>query len=590
MNTFRTTALLGRMAIFSVLVACSAAHKGTPEPATPVAQNSFTENETSLGLLLSDESLGIEKDPQGEAILAEAKTYLEMVHSSNVKRPLESFCRQSSESVICQGLNRQRWKWPPLENSESAGGINVRQARKSLMAQKFADLGPLSLGQVIKLGKTLPKSQLISVADELAKVETCQSSALYMGLGANLDSYFAEPEAASLAKQVFAKALTCHTDEVAVRAGFRLAMMFVLEDNCAASLPILDQLASNPAALPLGQRVRFWQTKCKSSAPGSATASAGEAESKDRNLAAATEISAGVAAEVATTDVESENTPDGKWPLTYHGILLKKTPALASVKSTDSQIQIQYRSGKPEFDSLVQAAEAFLKFERADLARGILEKINLDALTSEDPKFQLYVSALFNRSQSGLGTFRVMSRLFVREPQLKNELTLKLYYPTWYLTEVRAVATEFDIDPFLLLSIIRQESAFNRLARSGRGAKGLMQLLPGTARLMGLKQSEDLQDVEPNVRSGAKFFRHLLNRFDGKVHLALAAYNAGPGAVNDWLKRYKTDDDTLFMDLIPFRETRDYTANILRNWHWYKALYAPVENEVPSLAASDSNR
>ncbi|NDD91764.1 hypothetical protein EBZ37_06740, partial [bacterium] len=77
-----------------------------------------------------------------------------------------------------------------------------------------------------------------------------------------------------------------------------------------------------------------------------------------------------------------------------------------------------------------------------------------------------------------------------------------------------------------------------------------------------------------NVRLGVKFFRHLVTRFSGKVDLALAAYNAGPERVDDWLRRYQVEDPVLFVDLIPFRETREYVSLISRNYYWYLQIYA----------------
>jgi soluble lytic murein transglycosylase len=72
---------------------------------------------------------------------------------------------------------------------------------------------------------------------------------------------------------------------------------------------------------------------------------------------------------------------------------------------------------------------------------------------------------------------------------------------------------------------------------------------------------------------GVKFFSSLLDRFSGDAELALAAYNAGPERVDSWLKRYPVANRALFVDLIPFRETRDYVSLIARNYYWYQALY-----------------
>ncbi len=559
-------------AMLAIIAGCTGAVKDSASQDSPesATTNSLPGVEVSLQSLLSEKRLGLDDDPQSEVVLAEAKLYLEFLQSKTTKKPVEALCQQAPNSVVCLSLTRDRWKWPPFENHGPAGGFNLSTARKGAVKGDFAAVANLNLNQTIRLSKSLGKAQLFVAAEALVKGETCLASALYLGFGASLDSHFSEPEAAPLAKQVFAKAISCHTDEAALRAGFRLAMMYQLEDNCGASIPVLRQLAEAPAGKALRQRVQYWQNRCQSS--------------PEREPAQKQE-----GPPVILTEASEEEIDDSQWPLTYHGILLKQTDQAGTFIKPLVRIEapppsVRFRLGKPEIDGIVQTAEAFLSLGKRELARTTLEKINLEELLTEEPKFQLYVSALFHRTESGLGTFRVMSRLFGRVPSLKNEVTLKLYYPTWYLEEIRAAAEENQLDPYLLISIVRQESAFNRMARSPRNAKGLMQLLPSTAKLMGLKRDENLYDVTPNIRVGAKFFRKLMDRFDGKTHLALAAYNAGPGAVAQWLRRYPTTDATLFMDLIPYRETREYTASILRNWHWYKALYAPGEGEQPGLA------
>jgi soluble lytic murein transglycosylase-like protein len=105
-----------------------------------------------------------------------------------------------------------------------------------------------------------------------------------------------------------------------------------------------------------------------------------------------------------------------------------------------------------------------------------------------------------------------------------------------------------SLDRKLVHAVIQVESGFNQRARSHKGAMGLMQLIPATASLY---QVQDPYDPDDNMRGGTRYLRHLIDRFPGRLDLAVAAYNAGPGAV----ERYN--------GIPPYRETRDYVRRVL---------------------------
>jgi soluble lytic murein transglycosylase len=139
--------------------------------------------------------------------------------------------------------------------------------------------------------------------------------------------------------------------------------------------------------------------------------------------------------------------------------------------------------------------------------------------------------------------------------------------------------------PELALAIARQESEFNPIAVSHANARGLMQLLPSTARKTAKKLElpyslERLFDPVYNMRLGSKYLGDLINGFDGNYILAIAGYNAGPGRSRQWIERFgwpgKDVDETLkFMELIPFSETRNYVQRVLENAQMYKARMQP---------------
>jgi len=151
-------------------------------------------------------------------------------------------------------------------------------------------------------------------------------------------------------------------------------------------------------------------------------------------------------------------------------------------------------------------------------------------------------------------------------------------FPKPYWTDLKHYASANALDPYLVASLIRQESAFNPNAVSHANAVGLMQLLPkvgkGVAKQEKLKHFSTQQLFTPatNMRLGTRYFRSMVDRF-GSFEYALAAYNAGVDRVQDWQGQGTYRDPQEFVESIPFTETREYVQNILRNANVYRQLY-----------------
>jgi peptidoglycan lytic transglycosylase len=147
----------------------------------------------------------------------------------------------------------------------------------------------------------------------------------------------------------------------------------------------------------------------------------------------------------------------------------------------------------------------------------------------------------------------------------------RIWYPLRYSTIVRAHADNYELNPALLAAVIDQESKFRADAKSSAGAIGLMQLQPATAKGIALRTGgskfvlSDLYDPELNVRYGAWYLHHLMEKYDGDERLALAAYNAGQLNVDRW-RRAGQD--------IQFPETRAYVDKVERLKGIYRRAYA----------------
>jgi len=123
---------------------------------------------------------------------------------------------------------------------------------------------------------------------------------------------------------------------------------------------------------------------------------------------------------------------------------------------------------------------------------------------------------------------------------------------------VMAAARAFQLDPALIHAVISAESGYNPLARSPKGAKGLMQLMPATARRYGV---DNPLDPKQNIEGGSAYLRYLLTLFGNDLQLALAAYNAGEGAVMEYGHR-----------IPPYRETTQYVPKVLSYYKRYKTM------------------
>ena len=247
-------------------------------------------------------------------------------------------------------------------------------------------------------------------------------------------------------------------------------------------------------------------------------------------------------------------------------------------------------------------AEAAERQQRADALRSIafdasaeLELRAAYAATLE-PRF------LLEAAQAAVDAGHVGAAIVtVRQiyPQLESRPFEDVPHDVWltayampFKGSIHQWATRAGVDPMLVAGLIRQESAFEKEARSSANALGLMQLEPKTARLLArqakIRYSQPrLFDPDYNVRLGTLYLANLRKQF-GSIELALAAYNAGEDHVNEWASGQTYREPAEFVDSIPFTETREYVEIVSRNAGIYRKLYgAPDE---PRKAAASHKR
>lgn len=155
----------------------------------------------------------------------------------------------------------------------------------------------------------------------------------------------------------------------------------------------------------------------------------------------------------------------------------------------------------------------------------------------------------------------------------------RLAYPIPYLDLILPIAQERGVDPLLFMALLRQESGFDPTARSSAGASGLAQIMPSTGEAIaeGLGRtdwkSEDLFKADVNIEFGLVYLADQLAEYQRHAFPALAAYNAGSGAVTDWMSELNDDDPDVFVERIPYPETREYVQRVYANYAQYERVY-----------------
>ena len=185
---------------------------------------------------------------------------------------------------------------------------------------------------------------------------------------------------------------------------------------------------------------------------------------------------------------------------------------------------------------------------RAHVAN-IEKQINPESVKTEKQTF----AEILKASQKGEGQFRTGGNNFLSLTTAVQNTIANVVNPTkkQILDIISKVSQKYGVDEKLVQAVIRQESGFNPKARSHCGAMGLMQLMPATAKGLGVK---DAYNPVQNVEGGVKHLKGLLARYNGNLVLALAAYNAGGGNVDK------------YGGVPPFKETQNYVKSILANY------------------------
>jgi soluble lytic murein transglycosylase len=223
---------------------------------------------------------------------------------------------------------------------------------------------------------------------------------------------------------------------------------------------------------------------------------------------------------------------------------------------------------------ILAKAQALTQVGRADLAH--LELV-LAARNATTPEETLAMAQALSAAGDASGAQAIAADYLGNHPYAPAAFW-QLNYPQAYSDTVRATAKEFGVDPRLVWAVMRAESRFDPSALSGVGARGLMQVMPGTQDFIAEQLKESIApgeafNPETSIRMGAWYLHYLLQYFNGDQELAVAAYNGGQGSVDSWLKDPMVTSRDDLLRWIGYGQTREYLERVSLNYEMYKALY-----------------
>jgi len=275
------------------------------------------------------------------------------------------------------------------------------------------------------------------------------------------------------------------------------------------------------------------------------------------------------------------------FPYTYYGIR-------AGEMKPDKKFFLEIpREEEPPFATPILSTDAHFHHSRGVELSAIgfyedarLEIKKLESTTRKNLSGVLWLTKLYNDAHAYSDTMRVM-QLYknFKTKLLEKDLTKNFwenFYPLAYAKAIRDNAKIFNVDPYFVKGLIRQESLFNSQVQSRAGAIGLMQIMPETGRVLYANSTKSepfnttiLFNPDTNIQLGIQYIGQLNKRFKkNKTHI-LISYNAGPHNLKKWLKRFShLQDPDVFIESIPYPETRKYVKKVLRNYGIYQSLYS----------------
>ena len=272
-----------------------------------------------------------------------------------------------------------------------------------------------------------------------------------------------------------------------------------------------------------------------------------------------------------TTAMARWRTVAAEYPLSYYGMLAAER--LGELPWAPPNIPDSFE----EIESLTEAMSRVDHLEKLGMDSEARAELEVLAETADSSTSRLLTTAYLMREHGLVARAVQLGWRAVRASPSADARAYRLVYPIVHREAIILESRRRNLDPALVAAIIRQESGFNPRATSSAGARGLMQMMPSVGRAVA--RSIDVPEWRPdllyqpdiNLQLGIRHLEAFISRYEAPY--ALAAYNAGESRLVRWLRRPGARDPELFVERIPFTETRDYVRIVLRNRAMYRSLY-----------------
>lgn len=436
-----------------------------------------------------------------------------------------------------------------IKQSKPAPSKELVPLVAQLKAGKLLNSSELRKGKIESLLKgfsSASQTELTQVANLLLKESKCPNRAA-VALAATLEDYLPQSKQQVLIAELYLRGARCSKAHPVDREHYltRAGLFLIWDQNYKKAIDTLKQV--NPTDAFSGRSL-YWLA---------------------------------VAQKENGDNASAENTLNRllkRHPLSFHSLLASQNNQVTFLTEwlSDKKIEKTRTSRVSKANKFIEEAEILKKYG-FDFSAAVITDWLFRTYHHLEGEVRLHLASL---GDPPTAVIQIPS-ILLGNPQLASRGVLELMYPRpFYEVFVR---NSRGLDPYLLLSIARKESRFNPQAVSSANAQGIMQINPATAKRMTGNETDNLFNPAISIDLAARHLSEDLSRFDGHLPHAIAAYNAGEEAVSNWIKRYTVSNPILFIDLIPYRETRDYTGSVLSYYYWYRKIYSNRPEEALPL-------